>query len=366
MLAALAVLLGGSALLCADEFVISARGLIDAAGKIQDAALVLVRDGKIVRVGGDAPKGVRVAKFPGGVLSPGLIDVRSALGAFGQLSERADARQTDADARAALDRHQPRIAQALRAGVTAFAVLPSDDNLVGGRSAVVRASGADGLPQVLAAGPLALSLSPRVFMPDREPVSRVGALHMLRSLLRAAGDDEDALGQFAAGKLPGIITTPSAADVLAALSLASEFKLKLALIHNDDARKVAAQLAEAHAGVIVGPYDFDATVREATAAGVLERAGVAVAIAGGLPTAAADTLRIGAAVAVHNGMTPAAARRAITITPAKLLGVDSLLGSIQPKHSADLVVFSGDPLDLRSRVIAVFVAGRRINLESNR
>ena len=70
--------------------------------------------------------------------------------------------------------------------------------------------------------------------------------------------------------------------------------------------------------------------------------------------------RAAAAVAVRNGMTPAAARRAITSAPAAALGISDRVGSIERGRLADLVVFSGDPLDLRSRVLAVYVRGRRV------
>ena len=114
------------------------------------------------------------------------------------------------------------------------------------------------------------------------------------------------------------------------------------------------------AGAIVNPLDLTAARRDALAAGLFEKHGVKVAIAGGLPHAPADSLRIGAAVAARAGLTPEAARRSISIVPAELLGVDEQVGSIALGHQADLVVFSGDPLDLRSRVLAVYVGGQRV------
>jgi imidazolonepropionase-like amidohydrolase len=96
---------------------------------------------------------------------------------------------------------------------------------------------------------------------------------------------------------------------------------------------------------------------------VFEKHGVKTAIAGGLPTAPADSLRIGAAVAARNGLSLPAARKAITNIPAELLGIEEQTGKIEKGLRADLVVFSGDPLDLQSRVLAVYVSGVRVPVD---
>jgi hypothetical protein len=253
---------------------------------------------------------------------------------------------------------------ALAAGVTTFALAPDDQNLVGGRIAVCQTSGPNGQPVVLTdAGPLKLSIAPESFKQDREPTSRAGAIGLLRERIEAArqsGSETDPLAAFAAGRLPGVFATPSAADVLAALRLKADYGVQLVLIHTRDARLVAEQTAGQVAGVIVGPLDLGVGRREALAAGIFEHRGVPAALAGGLPARPADSLRIAAAVAARAGLSAEAARRAITAVPAELLGVGDRIGRIQEGYRADLVVFSGDPLDLRSRVLAVYVAGQRV------
>jgi imidazolonepropionase-like amidohydrolase len=56
-----------------------------------------------------------------------------------------------------------------------------------------------------------------------------------------------------------------------------------------------------------------------------------------------------------------AARRAITISPARALSVADQVGAIEAGKRADLVVFSGDPLDMRSRVLVVFTGGKQVS-----
>ncbi|HUU95227.1 MAG TPA: amidohydrolase family protein [Phycisphaerae bacterium] len=344
--------------------VVHAAAYVGADGKIHTGGVVVVENGVITQVGGDVPSDTRVDAYPGGVVCPGLIDCAASLGAYGNLSERQNAIQPHVNARDAFDRFSRQLRAALAAGVTTFALAPDDQNLVGGRIAVCQTAGPDGKPRILTeAGPLKLSIAPESFKQDREPTSRAGAIGLLRETIEAARRDaseDNPLAAFAAGRLTGVFTTPSGADVLAALRLKADYGLRLVLVHTRDARLVAEQTAGQVTGVIVGPLDLAAGRREALAAGVFERHAVPVALAGGLPARPADSLRIAAAVAARAGLTPEAARRAITTVPADLLGMGDRIGKIQKGHQADLVVFSGDPLDLRSRVLAVYVAGQRV------
>jgi imidazolonepropionase-like amidohydrolase len=67
-----------------------------------------------------------------------------------------------------------------------------------------------------------------------------------------------------------------------------------------------------------------------------------------------------AALAVKEGLDPEVALRALTITPARVLGVDDQLGSLGPGKAATLCVWSGDPLDARSRVETAWIDGRQV------
>jgi len=340
-----------------------AGGYVDTDGQIVAAGLLVLDGARIAQVGGQLPEGVPVEEYPTAILCPGLIDCWTELGAHGDLCERQHAIQPQILAREAFNRFSRQLRAALAAGVTTFALLPDDQNLVGGQAAICQTAGPGGCPRLLhEAGPLKLSLSPEVFKVDREPTSRMAALGMLRAALEAASaaDATGPLSDLVRGQRLGLITTPTAADVLSALQLAEAYHLRLALCHSHDARQVAPLLNGKVAGVIVGPLDLTAGIRRATAAAFFEKQGVLVAIAGGLPAAPADSLRIGAAVAARYGLSPAAARRAITSAPAQLLGISEQVGSLQVGRQADVVVFSGDPLDLRSRPLAVYVAGQRV------
>lgn len=339
--------------------VLKCRAYVNEAGALVRDGTIVIENDRIVSVSGDAPEGATVESYEQGVACPGLIDLDSQLTAAGQLSEAASAIEAQAFAADAFNAFAPRIQEALRAGVTTCVLAADDRMLIGGRSAVYATSGPNGGPVLRGPGPLKLSLSPVALRESYEPSSRAGAIALLRRTVeqaRAKQDDPSPLAEFARGELPGFAAAPFEADVLSLAEWADREKLKLVAFHNADAARIA-EASEPLMAVVVGPLGPNTNPRFARSAGLLEKAGRKVAIAGTLPFAPADSLRIGAAVAARHGLSAEAARRAITSVPAELLGMHAAIGSIQPGKIADLVIFSGDPIDLRSRVLAVFVGG---------
>lgn len=355
----------GAAALADGTRVVRAPQFVSPDGELLENGLIVIRDGKIAQVGGQPPAGAETDEYDAAVLSPGLIDVASALGAFGNLTENQAAIQPAAIASDAFDRFAPQLAAALRSGVTAFALCPDDQNLIGGRIAICHTGGPGGRGGLIADdGPMKLSLSPETYKPDREPTSRAGALRLLRAVIeqsRAAkppGDNPVSL--VAAGRLPAVVSAPAGADAIAAAEMAEDYGLRLTIQHSRDALDVAPELARRKLSVIVGPLSWNTSRREAAAAAVYEKAGLSVSIAGGSPLYAADSVRFGAALAARHGLSAAAARRAITSAAAAALGLGDRLGALKSGLAADLVVFSGDPIDLRSRVLAVYIDGQRV------
>jgi imidazolonepropionase-like amidohydrolase len=341
--------------------VLKGRGYVNADGALVKNATIILSGDSISGVGTDAPDDAPVTEFPDGVFMPGLIDLDGQLTAAGQVTETARPMEPDATAADAFDRFSPDLRRALQAGVTTIVLSADDRALVGGTSAVCRTALVAGRPSVRPAGPMKLSLSPVAFRGSYEPSSRAGALGLLRRELaatKAAAETENPSPwqMFVRGERTGFITAPFGADVLSAAELARDFDLRLIAIHSNEADLVADS-TKGLVGVIVGPLSPASEPRAARAAARFAAAEVKVAICGSLPYAPADSLRIGAAVAARNGLSPELARRAISTTPAEFLGLSEEIGVLAPGRAADIVVFSGDPLDLRSRVLAVYVAG---------
>jgi len=95
-------------------------------------------------------------------------------------------------------------------------------------------------------------------------------------------------------------------------------------------------------------------------AAVLAEAGVSVSIITDFPVLPFVMLAGSAAMAVRGGMKEEEALRAITLNPARLLGIERFAGSIEPGKRADLVLFAGHPFDLSKGVLATWLAGRRV------
>ena len=93
---------------------------------------------------------------------------------------------------------------------------------------------------------------------------------------------------------------------------------------------------------------------------MLAAAGVTIAITTDHPVVPIHFLVHSATFAVKEGLAPTDALRALTINPATIMGVSDRLGSIEPGKDADLVIWSGDPLDVMSRAERAFVAGEEI------
>jgi imidazolonepropionase-like amidohydrolase len=169
------------------------------------------------------------------------------------------------------------------------------------------------------------------------------------------------------GKLTAFVECHRADDIRTALRLIDEFGFKAVLVGATEAYKSAAEIARRRVPVVVGIMGVgpkrvetkDVTLENAAA---LVAAGIKTAIAAedALGLGAQEELPLSAALAVKGGLDRDAALRSVTLTAAEILGVASRVGSLEPGKDADIVVFSGDPLSYKSRVIRVFIDGRPV------
>jgi imidazolonepropionase-like amidohydrolase len=152
---------------------------------------------------------------------------------------------------------------------------------------------------------------------------------------------------------------------MTAIRLAEEFGYRLVVNHGTEGHLVADVLAQKNIPVIFGPM-FTTRVkvelrnRTMRAAGIMARAGVKLAITTDHPVVPIHFLVHQATLAVKEGLDRETALRALTINPAEILGLDDRVGALRPGLDADVVIWSGDPLDVMSRAVRVFVRGREV------
>ncbi len=363
----------------AQSIAIQADRVITVSGGVIRNGTVVVRNGKIESVGAgiSAPAGAKVIKAA--VVMPGLVDAHSYLGCQNETDEPIDAVTPDIRACDAFDRESPFLRQAVQAGVTTACLAPGNGNVVGGQTAIVRLGATPTLLNGYAAQKLSISLD--ATNPQRNPTSRAGVAALTRAALVGARDGRPVsstsqssllVGEFptslservgalkpvCAGHVAVMVHAPTAADVEQALDIASDFKLKCVLLHANEAYKVADALRGRNIPVVIGPLRFADKDVVLSNAGKLANAGIKLAFCTDAPQCDPASLRMTARLAVKFGLSPDAAVRALTLGGAEALGIAGRTGSIQAGKDADLLVLSGDPLDLTSRVQAVISGGR--------
>jgi hypothetical protein len=302
------------------------------------------------------------------VICPGFIDVLSSIGAVGQNIETVSVVDPDCNASDALNFCREDFREALKSGITSAMVIPAPVNLVSGVGVSFRTFvTGDRLDILRDDGPLVFAFGEGVWRRDRKPTSRAGALHELRGVISdaQAGQAAARINAALSGKLDAVLVCPEGDDVAVMRRELGNAARRFGFVHTKDALERVEELRGLRQPVVVGPYAFESSRRVILGAAALANEGIEVAFRGGYPESAPDALRITAALAVRYGMDPAAARRALTVGPAKIAGVTKRIGSITPGKDADLVVFSQDPLRLDARVLEVYVKGVRVYVAAN-
>lgn len=377
----------------AQEIAIVGGTVHPVSGPAIEAATVLVQDGRIVAVGRDVevPGTARVVDATGRVVTPGLFDPWSSIG----LVEVDLVRQTN-DQRLADDEDvvtaafdpvyglNPRstlIPWARQGGITTVATGPRG-GLIAGQASVIDLAGGTAAEMIA---------EPRVAMiatfgeagASRGGGSRGGAALRLREVLedarfwaarRAAYDSGDsrelsesrldlaALQPVLGGRMPLLVEVHRASDVVAVLALAPEYGFRPVIVGGSEAWIVADELAAANVPVILKPLtslpaSFERLGARFDNAARLAAAGVDIAFSS-FENHRAPTIAQEAGNAVRFGLPREAALRAITLTPAEIYGVGDRYGSLEPGKVADVVIWSGDPLEVTTLPETVLIRGR--------
>lgn len=366
------------------------------AGEVGSGTLVM-RDQTIIAVGPEArpPADARIIDARGGVVTPGLIAANTALGLMevNSVETTDDTRTSNRMVSAALD-----VQYALNpdstllpitrlGGVTRAIVVPDyndratdrDLQFAGQAAMISLATSAD----ILVRPKIGMVLELGESGAQRVGGSRAAQLVQLRELLdgvrffnanRKAYDrgelrdlglsraDLDALVPVIEGRMPLIVGVHRASDIRQALQLAREYKLRIMLSGAAEGWRVAKEIAAAKVPVLLNPtfnlpsrYEtLGATLKNAA---LLYAAGVEIAIVGNDLGHRVRDMRYNAGVAVSRGLPYLAAIEAITLAPARIFGVADQVGSLEVGKKADVVLWSGDPLEPLTQPIAVFIGG---------
>lgn len=290
-----------------------------------------------------------------------------------------------------LDSYNPQdaaIPMALAAGVTTVCTGPGSANVLGGTALIVKLWGNSVEEAVIvseAAMKCAFGENPKRCYKEKCDSARMTTAAKMREALflakdymqrkEAAGGDiskaprfdikAEALIPVLKGKMPLKAHAHRADDLMTALRIAKEFGVRITLEHCTEGHLIVKELQAAGVPVAVGPTLTSASKLELVnksweTPGILAAAGISVSIITDASVIPQEYLSMCAGLAVKAGMDPFEALRAITINPAKHLGVQNQIGSLEVGKDADIVLTEGDPLFTDSAVKMVFLNGKAV------
>jgi len=360
--------------------------------------MILVDHGKIIAIGDDVkpPCTADIIDANGSFVMPGMIDAHCHLGMWedGMGFEGADGNESVDPVTPhlrAIDAINPIdvcFNDALNAGITTVATGPGSANVIGGQFAVIKTYGTR-IDNMIVKECLAMKIAfgenpKRVYNSlKKSPITRMGTAAILReNLIKAkvyvdkqnnALENSDKMPEFdikmeslsrvIKKEIPLKAHAHRADDILTALRIAKEFNVDITLDHCTEGHLIIDYLKEGiQKGIILGPALSSRSkveLRNLTfkTPGILSRAGIKVAIMTDHPVIPLQYLPVCAGIAAREGMDDMEALKAITINAAEILGIESKVGSLEIGKDADIVIYSGHPFDLRSKVELVMVNG---------
>ena len=380
-------------------FLIKNANIHSMANENFENGMILVDNGKIIAIGNEvnAPSNIETIDAKGKFVMPGMIDAHCHLGMWedGMGFEGADGNEAVDPVTPqlrAIDAINPKdicFKDAVEAGITTVATGPGSANVIGGQFAVIKTYG-DRIDAMIVNECLAMKVAfgenpKRVYNSQKKsPTTRMATAAILREYLIKAkmyiekqnkamqNPDKapefdmklEALAKVIRKEIPLKAHAHRADDILTALRIAKEFDVDITLEHCTEGHLIIDYLKEGiQKGIIVGPTLSNRSKVELQnltfeTPGILSKAGIKVAIMTDHPVIPLQYLPVCAGIATREGMDEKEALKAITINAAEILGIADKVGSLEVGKDADIIIYSGHPFDLRSKVEFVIVNGK--------
>lgn len=368
------------------------------AGKPIRNGCVLIDGSKIISVGKkvDAcPSACDQIDAGGGWVMPGLIDAHSHIGITEEKKsiEGDDGNESTEPitpylrAIDAINPMDPAFHSAIKAGITSAMIGPGSANVVGGQFAFIKLWGRcldDMIVLAPAAMKVAFGENPKATYGESNemPSTRMGIAAMLREeltkakryyLAKEAAEREGKDYDFDFERecwipvfkkeIPLKAHVHRADDILTAIRIAKEFDLRMTLDHCTEGHLIIDEIKASGFPAIIGPTlssrnKIEVQYMDFKAYGILNKAGVKIAVTTDHPVTRIPCLAICAGLAAREGLGIDEALKAITIYPAEICGVSGCLGSLEIGKDADIAIFSGNPLEVFTQTLYTIVNGK--------
>lgn len=365
---------------------------------------VLVDGEKIKKVGKNitATKETQVIDVTGKYVLPGIIDGHCHIGLWedGQNESEGDGNEMTEPVTPylrsidAINPFDKSFIEARENGITSVVTGPGSANVFGGQFVAMKTVG-QCIDEMIIKAPIgskaALGENPkRVYNEQQKaPSTRMATAALLRETLYDAKEymkklnekDEDdkpdkdfkldSLIPVLEKKIPLKIHVHRADDILTAIRIAKEFDIDFTLDHCTEGYMIPKYLKNSGAkGIFVGPLMCDRCKVELAnlsmaAPCVLAENDIEFAIITDHPVIPIQYLMVEVALAVREGLDEMTALKSVTINPAKIIGIDNRVGSLKAGKDADIVVFSGHPLEFKTKAELVFVDGEKVFEKQN-
>ena len=274
------------------------------------------------------------------------------------------------------------IESALKGGVTTVAAGPGSANVLGGTFFAYKTKG-NCIDEMTIENPIAMKAAfgenPKRCYQGKKIDTRMQISALLRETLektkeylakKEAGKDVaydqklEAMIPVVKRELPLKCHAHRADDILTAIRIAKEENIKITLDHVTDARSILPQIKESGFPCICGPAlthksKFELANMSFETPNELYKAGILFSIITDSPVIPQQYLSLSAALAAKAGLPEYEAIKAITINPAKILGLDNRVGSIKVGKDADFVICTKNILDTQNEIQSVYVDGKK-------
>lgn len=353
---------------------------------------LLTDNGKIIDISENIIPGDNMEIFSakGTHVFPGFIDAHSHIGiceekTTSQLDTSNEGTNPITPCIRAIDGINPMDSafhNAIASGITGAMAGPGSANVIGGQFAFIKTNGRR-IDDMIVLAPSAIKIAfgenpmTNYGINGNIPSTRMSIASLLREELFSARQyfEKNAKSNeqktFAMecyrdlfeGKIPLKAHVHRADDILTAIRIAKEFNLGLTLDHCTEGHLIAQEIAQSGFSAIVGPSLASRNKKEVSAsdfktAGILKKAGVTVALTTDHPVSRIQHLPICASLAAKEGLGEDNALRAITIDAARICRVDHRLGSLKVGKDADIAIFDGSPLEIKTNLRATIINGK--------
>ena len=346
---------------------------------IENGCILLGDDGKIAAIGAGltAPAGAEIIDAEGRLVTPGCVEAHCHIGCAEEIigdkgSDHNESSDPVTPQLRAIDAIRPedgRLADARRGGVTTLCTGPGSANVVCGTFAAIKPAGncVDDMVVKFPVGmKCAFGENPKTIHGGRKkaPITRMATAALLRELLfkareymeaKDAGKEPkfdmklEAMLPVMRGEIPLKAHAHRTDDILTAIRIAQEFGVKLTMDHCTEGHMIADKLAAYDYPALVGPSFGSKSKPELSnktfeTPAILHKAGVSISIITDAHVVPIENLPMCAGLAVDAGLPMEEGWKAITINPARVIGIADRVGSLEVGKDADVVIWTKDPL----------------------